>query len=386
MLELNKSENRGSRSIQLITSVSEFIKLKHVWDELAFRVPTYSPFLSHDWFELWLKRFLKNDQLLIILVNEENETLTIAPFVTKKIRLNGINVRKVELIGNIYSPIRNFILGKLDNRAKEGNLKDVFAYLLKAHKKWDIIDLNSIPEEDGGFDLLKRVVQETNFNYREYFCFGNWFLDGINYSGEEYLMRRPGNIRENVPYRIRKLKRIGNLDFRMVKDGEDIDYYMDLYYDLYSKSWQEMERTDPTFHRELAKVAATNGWLRLGFLFFNGSAIACQFWICENHYAYILKLFYDQKYEKYAPGKILAAEMMKYVIDIDKVTTIDYLHGDDSYKKDWTPKRRERKGIRIYGKTIKGRYLNLLDNKILPIVNKNEKLRKLKGIIANRLR
>jgi CelD/BcsL family acetyltransferase involved in cellulose biosynthesis len=36
---------------------------------------------------------------------------------------------------------------------------------------------------------------------------------------------------------------------------------------------------------------------------------------------------------------------MEHVIDRDKVSVVDYLTGDDGYKKDWMTHRRERWGI-----------------------------------------
>ena len=36
---------------------------------------------------------------------------------------------------------------------------------------------------------------------------------------------------------------------------------------------------------------------------------------------------------------------MEHVIDVDKVEVVDYLSGDDAYKKDWMSDRRERRGI-----------------------------------------
>jgi CelD/BcsL family acetyltransferase involved in cellulose biosynthesis len=132
-------------------------------------------------------------------------------------------------------------------------------------------------------------------------------------------------------------------------------------------------------------MAAINGWLRLGFLYFNDVPIACQFWISTDSYAYIVKLFYDENYQQYAPGKILSAHMAKHVIDVDRVQTIDYLHGDEPYKKDWTPKRRERRGITVYNNNSKGQYLALLNNKILPVFNKYTLLKRAKEIVARRV-
>ena len=40
--------------------------------------------------------------------------------------------------------------------------------------------------------------------------------------------------------------------------------------------------------------------------------------------------------------------MMAHVIEQDGVSTVDYLTGDDNYKRDWMSTRRERRGIAAY--------------------------------------
>ena len=172
----------------------------------------------------------------------------------------------------------------------------------------------------------------------------------------------------------------GTLEIKFITNQDLLDEYMDIYYAVYSKSWQKIESIGPTFHRDFAKLAAQKGWLRLGFLFLDQTPISAQFWITCNSTSYILKTIYDQDYRKYSPGKVLTAEMMKYVIDIDKVTTVDYVQGDEPYKKDWTPKRRERKGLYLFNNNLKGKYLALLTNKIQPTVNRLECLRKVKKL------
>jgi CelD/BcsL family acetyltransferase involved in cellulose biosynthesis len=46
---------------------------------------------------------------------------------------------------------------------------------------------------------------------------------------------------------------------------------------------------------------------------------------------------------------------MQHVIDIDGVTQVDYLTGDDAYKQDWMSHRRERWGMVAFNpRTLKG--------------------------------
>jgi CelD/BcsL family acetyltransferase involved in cellulose biosynthesis len=195
-------------------------------------------------------------------------------------------------------------------------------------------------------------------------------------------MERPKVIRKDVPYQIRRLEKIGELKFKFVKDLENIDHYMDIYYCIYSKSWQKRESLGPTFHRDLAKIAAKSGWLRLAFLFLDDIPISTQFWIVYDGYANILKTVYDKHFQKYSPGKILTAEMIKYVIDHDNVEAFDYGQGDEEYKKDWAPYRRERKGLLIFNRNIKGYTTSIIERKILTIINKNKYLVKIKHNVS----
>lgn len=51
--------------------------------------------------------------------------------------------------------------------------------------------------------------------------------------------------------------------------------------------------------------------------------------------ASIYKLAYQDKFADLSVGSILTARLMQHVIDIDGVTHVDYLTGDDAYKRDW---------------------------------------------------
>lgn len=98
----------------------------------------------------------------------------------------------------------------------------------------------------------------------------------------------------------------------------------------------------------LINLCATKGWLRLGIAYYKEEPIAAQLWIVNHGRAAIYKLAYDEKFANLSPGTILTAHLMQYVMDKDKVYEIDYLTGDDAYKKDWMSHRRERFGLVAY--------------------------------------
>ena len=372
-------------SIKQVTDLDEFKKWGDVWDKMAVNQDSYMPFLCFDWFKIWLEHFLKDNKLSILLLYNGPKLIAIAPFLIKEEKFRGIKVKKIELIGNVYSPFKYFLFSEFNDEERIRCLSFIFQFLFKDYKNWDVIDLSGIPEEKSCFDFLKKAIEQKGLRNADFVSYGDWYLDEIEYSGDEYFNRLPEKIRKDVSYCKRRLQKMGKYEFKLIKNGDEIDHYMDLYYEVYSKSWQEKEGIGPNFHRDLAKMAAKNGWLRLGFLFFNNFQIASQFWLICNDTAYILKTVYDQEFKKHSPGKILTSEMMKYAIDVDRVKTVDYVQGDESYKQDWTPKRRERKGLVGFNNNVKGKYLELLTNKIQPMVNKYRYLQKAKQIIKSHI-
>ena len=64
---------------------------------------------------------------------------------------------------------------------------------------------------------------------------------------------------------------------------------------------------------------------------------ACQRGAMEYHVDGIMTLGTDQP--------VLTAALMKHVMDEDRVSEVDYLSGDDAYKRDWMAQRRERVGL-----------------------------------------
>ena len=380
-----KACSDGEYTIQEINSIKEFQTLQLVWNDMAVHEKSLYPFLCFEWIETWLEHFLQKNKLLILIILRRGEPVCIAPFIVKHEKCKGIPVRKIELIGNFYSHIRSLIFHDINNNEKEQVFFTLLKYLFKS-VDWDVIDLQALPEERFDFALLNQAATKIGIAPQEYSCYGNWYLDKVEFNGDQYLQGRSTNIRNNIKRYKKALEKAGPLEFVVVSydDEEQIDRFMDYYYAVYWKSWKKTE-TDPSFHRDLAKFACLKGWLRLGFLFFKGDPLAAQFWLVHGGVAHILKLVYNEEYKKFIPGVILTAEMMKYVIDNDKVSMIDFGIGDDPYKRDWTPNRRERKGVLICNRTPKGKLLFFLVNTFLPFVNRYAYLKRVKAFIREKL-
>ncbi|MDP1693698.1 MAG: GNAT family N-acetyltransferase [Burkholderiaceae bacterium] len=189
---------------------------------------------------------------------------------------------------------------------------------------------------------LSAALSEQGWYVRRYFCFGNWTLPCDGLSFERYMATRDSQLRNTHARKAKKLLATGTLQIAMRPD--EVDAAMDAFDAVYAKSWKQVEPY-PNFVRGWARSCAEQGWLRLGTVHINDVPIAAQFWFTIDRRAYIFKLAYDEAQAKWSAGTVLTAHMMQQALDVDRVVEIDYLTGDDAYKKSWMTQRRERIGL-----------------------------------------
>ena len=70
--------------------------------------------------------------------------------------------------------------------------------------------------------------------------------------------------------------------------------------------------------------------------------MAAQFWFTAHGRAFVFKLAYDEAYSRLSAGTVLSAHMFRECLDVDRVHEVDYLSGDDAYKREWMTHRRQR--------------------------------------------
>ena len=253
------------------------------------------------------------------------------------------NARALSAMSNYYSGLFEPIV---DGAGPDGDdaIRALVEFVANERPRWDAIDFHPLDHDAVSFSTLHRTLRRAGFAVQPYFCFGNWYLEVDGRSHAEYFSSLQSRTRNTVQRRTRRLEREGNAEIRIVTDLADVDAAMDAYERVYNSSWKKPEPYG-AFIRDFARSAAEYGWLRLGLAYINGEPAAAQIWFVMDGTAYIFKLAYDERFVDLSIGSILTNTLMKHVIDCDRVRVVDYLSGDDSYKRDWMSHRRERWGL-----------------------------------------
>ncbi|MBY0578908.1 MAG: GNAT family N-acetyltransferase [Burkholderiales bacterium] len=281
-------------------------------------------------------------RLRIYVANGENGVKGVLPM------MSAAGSRRLEAVSNYYTSLFMPILGETDDAAL-GSLVEAVS-----SERWDRIDLHPMDADSPVFEQCAEAFRSCGMIVLPYFCFGNWYLklDGRSYG--EYFETLPSKLKNTLKRKTKQLHAANQARMEIVTEVGEIDAAIAAYEKVYNSSWKVPEPY-PEFMPGLIRTCAEQGWLRLGLVFIGAEPVAAQVWIVKDGIAAIYKLAYDERFSKLSAGSILTAGLMRHVIDVDRVNEVDYLTGDDDYKRDWMSHRRERWGLSAYNRrTLRG--------------------------------
>lgn len=295
--------------------------------------------VSIGWFEILQKNVFADDPgARYYVVGGSHSPLLILPVrLTKK----GV-VRIVESLSNYYTSLYAPLLAP---GVEMTSLKGILASATGDHGGADMMQFAPMDPESPAYKGLLSGLRENGWIPFRYFCFGNWFLK-VEGDWQWYLKSRSAGQRSNIKRSLTKFTDAGG-GLEICDSSANVETALAAFREVYGASWKQAEPF-PDFVPSLVRWLAGSGKLRLGVARLNGIAIAAQIWIVCGSRASIFKVGYHEDYAQYSPGTVLTAHLMRRVIEQDRVREVDYLIGDDNYKRFWMSHRRERWGIVAY--------------------------------------
>ncbi len=249
---------------------------------------------------------------------------------------------RIRSLSNYYTSLYSPICG-IDT--KERHLALIIAEILTRHAP--VISMRFTPLDSKAltFNWMERALQDNTLVSFRFFCFGNWYLK-VEDDWQAYLKSRTGTLRSTIKRMDKKFTAHGGT-IQLKTDRTQLEQTLREFTAVYAKSWKIPEPFTE-FIPGLAKTFATKDSLRMAVAYLDGQPVASQLWIVNGNKASIFKLAYDENLKAFSPGTLVTAALMQHVIEIDQVTEVDYLTGDDDYKKTWMSDRRERWGLIAY--------------------------------------
>jgi len=288
-------------------------------------------FLSRAWFECMTAAAREvNHSLVLACVVSGDKVLAVLPLMESRSHKAWYSLR------HGFTPLYNLLI-------THESPEPVLACLAQGLSQRPVngLLLEPVADDDKMLAVLEKCLTTAGYRCERRFRHYNWvhYLKGE--SCAEYMATRPAPLRNTIDRKSRKLEREHGYNIRLYTSDEVLRGMPD-YYAVYHASWKQNEVSNAAFQDCFIEKFSRAGWTRLAVLYVKGQPIAAQLWFVHNHKASIFRLAYDKAWRSYSPGSILTRFLMERVIDTDKVTEIDFLTGNESYKQDWMSERRER--------------------------------------------
>jgi hypothetical protein len=339
-LEQRNSATQTRHSVEVYRHPDEFptdvIKLFSKSEQMNFQ-------LGLPWMLNLVKTvYQDHDGVNIYVLRREGHPIAVLPILATKMTIGW----QVQALVNYYTSFFEPVI------ETEADISPLIQAVLKAHAPVISLRFSPMNPASATYQHLKNALQANRLRPFDFFCFGNWYLE-VSDDWSAYFKCRTGALRNTIKRMTKKFEAEGGA-MDLQRDSLNLPEALEAYQKVYAASWKEAEPY-PEFIPGLIRMCADQGTLRLGIARSNGQAIAAQLWVVVNKKAFIFKVAYDENFKSYAPGTLVTAMLMKHVLEHDQVTEVDFLTGDDSYKKNWMSHRRERWGIIAYNpKTLGG--------------------------------
>jgi hypothetical protein len=231
---------------------------------------------------------------------------------------------------------------------------------LADRERFTALTLSPIDSQTPFFAEVAELLEDAGWTgVHHYACFANWTHSLQDATFQTYLSNRPSRLSNTINRKTRSFFKHDRGRMEVLHGGEQVEYGIKAFVSIYERSWKTNEPFD-AFMPELIRLSARRDWLRLGLAYYDDIPVASQVWLVSGGVAYIYKLAHLDEYAHLSPGTVLSAFMLERTIDQDHIATVDFLTGDDDYKKDWMSHRGERKGVAAYNpRTLRGRALQL---------------------------
>lgn len=301
--------------------------------------PGIDPHLTHRWFQLLAETAVPEGARLALANVGQDSFFPLMTRPDQPGRLLALSTFYTPLFGLINEPLADpSALGCLASALRK---RDANFYEAR------FAPMNT---DSRSYQLLREAFKSGGWLVDDYFSFGNWYypVEGKSYAA--YLAERPSRLRNTIERAGKKLTRSGDFSLEIICGGDRLEGAIADFVTVYNRSWKVPEPFI-AFIPGLCRLATQQGWLRLGVARLKGQPIAAQLWLVASGKAHIVKLAYDESFAKTSAGTVLTAALIRYVIETDAVDEVDYLMGDDPYKKEWMSQRRERRGLIAFNKS-----------------------------------
>lgn len=324
--------------IDCIESLQGFYDLEREWNELLQNSDADPVFMHPVFLRCWWKIYGddRRYRLKIIALREQGKLLAIAPLMIKRhwegfgeLRLLGVEAQGQADYGGIIYPAGNL-----------GPLSEIFHYL-KNLPGWQSCRLRHISDSLSLASDLPVAAEKAKLSLKKRSLVKCSYLTlPEGYQG--LVASRTRKLRYTLRVMKERLSLLGCLEFENFSDKETIAAYLPFLYEQHNTRWNPrgfQSEFGPGKYREFIELLVQDfsktQILRLFCVALDGCPLAIAIVFSAKKRFYFYRNSFNQEYARFSPGTLLVEYMTETAI-AEGCRYVDFLLGDEPYKRYWT--------------------------------------------------
>jgi CelD/BcsL family acetyltransferase involved in cellulose biosynthesis len=311
--------------IEVIRTADELFRLEQDWRRLHARAADASPFQHPSWLLPWWSEF-GSGELLSLALRDNGELAGFAPMFLHP----WAGRRQVTLVGTGVSDRLGFVAAK---GYEERLVREVFALLASERHRWDLCDLQDLPQE-----FAVPSPPETAIEHRfepQYSC----ARVNLPLTPEEYVSSLPHGLRRNLRRYRAQLENAGDVEFTACRCPAGVQEGMEALFVLHEARWAGrceggMLGGHEQFHRKAARRMADEGVARCFQIKVGKGPIAALYGFLQGDRFWSYQTGFDPAYSRFCPGALILEHAISRVI-AEGARVFDFLRGSEDYKQAW---------------------------------------------------
>ena len=334
----SKAAANSSIHAFLLRGNGGMIQIEREWWRLWRESETQDPFTRPDWVAAHVDSFEDQSRLFLACAGQSDSLLAVVPLIYRVESFHGLPVRRLRAAANAHT----FRVNPLCHSSADPRLlADAILSSIDKTVAWDVLELPSVPAPGFG-EYLEHAAQNRGMATLSADVAGSMFiaLDHSASTDEPWLAALSGGMRSKLRKHLRLTQSVLG-PVRLERTRAANSKQLDVFYRIEASGWKGRSGTAIASHRKtrhfydsIASAFSRTDSFYLDLLWAAEKPVAGSFSVKYRDIFLPLKWSYDEEYERFTPGNLLVAELLRAAWQ-DGCRVFDISPAAE-YKKRWT--------------------------------------------------
>lgn len=333
------STDTAALELRAFQTWEEIRELRPAWEALLTESASQTVFLTWEWLKPWWDAYGTSRRLLFLTGWDSDRRLAgIAPLYRSRREAGATAVEVLQLLGDGSTDSDN--LDFIVQRGKESAfLRAVLDWLAQHSADWDILELNTVPEQSPVAMALQNELSE-----RRWHCWRretDHDVIPLPSTWDAYLERVSKNMRSSISTKLRRLEKRYAVRLRRCEALHELDPSLEKFYEMHTSRWRLRDEPGSfllperrKFYSQMGRDLLNRGWLDFWLLDCDDRTVAAEFGFHYGETCFFLQSGFDSDYSSESVGFVLKVLVLRELIG-KGLRYYDFLGGGDPYKSRW---------------------------------------------------